>query len=140
MLHSSAKRANSKEQIDVYGYRSTSAGIIMVIGECKLRHEGNEKAKPVERGEIQQLRRKLIAARKYEAARRRKPADGDTPTQFEGILISNATDLDDEAEGLIDMESDFRLRFLSVTLPKGWEARQEWRIVAGRWRYPPESP
>lgn len=127
------------EQIDVYGYRRTDSGVTVVVGECKLRHEGNEVAKPVERKEIQQLRRKLIAARCYEAAKKRRPATECTPILFEGILISNAADLEDEAKELIDQEPDLRLRFLKVTLQKGWEARQEWRILAGQWLYPLNS-
>lgn len=124
------------EQIDVYGYRSTGGKKVVVVGECKLRREGNETVKPIEHSEIQQLRRKLIAARTYEASKRRKSSDGGISLQFEGLLISNATDLDDSAKDLIDSENDFGIRFLSVKLPKGWEAEEEWRILSGSQRYP----
>lgn len=130
------KKEMGGEQIDVYGYREKSEKKVVVVGECKLRREGNEATKPIECSEVQQLRRKLIAARKYEASRRCKNFADGTPCQFEGLLISNATDLDDSAKELIDSENDFRIRFLSVKLPKGWETEEEWRILSGSQRYP----
>jgi len=119
------------EQIDMYGYRRADDGIIVVIGECKLRREGNE-TKSISVEEIQQLRRKVIAAMEYERSKR--SSEGLT---FEGILISNAQDVEEQAQQLIISEiskTNFKIRVLRVTIQKGWESSDDWRIVSGEWR------
>jgi len=120
------------EQIDVYGYRTVSTGKTVVIGECKLRREGNE-TKRIATEEIQQLRRKVIAARKYEEAKKSLSRDR-ISVEYEGILISNAIDVDDQALSLIESETDFKIRVLRVTIKKGWETSDELCITQGRWR------
>lgn len=119
------------EEIDIYGYRYNSDETTAVIGECKLRREGNETEKPVKRSEIQQLRRKLIAAREYERARKRSPNDMDIPTKYEGVLVSNANELDDEARSLMEEEKELILRVLGVELSSGWETQHIWKILSG---------
>lgn len=114
------------EQIDVYGYRTIDENTkIVVIGECKLRRRGNER-KSVSGEEIQQLRRKVIAVREAERNRGRNYT-------FEGILITNANDLDELAIPLIRSERDFRIRVLHVTLSSDWETSDEWGIVGSKW-------
>jgi len=116
------------EQIDVYGYRHADDGITVVIGECKLRREGNE-TKSISVEEIQQLRRKVIAAMEYERSKRSSKG-----LTFEGILISNAQDVEEQAQQLIISETTFKIRVLCVTIQKGWESSDDWRIVSGEWR------
>ncbi len=116
------------EQIDMYGYRHADDGITVVIGECKLRREGNE-TKSISVEEIQQLRRKVIAAREYERSKRSSKG-----LTFEGILISNAQDVEEQAQHLIISETNFKIRVLRVTIQKGWESSDDWRIVSGEWR------
>ncbi|MDW8233847.1 MAG: hypothetical protein RMJ54_13800 [Roseiflexaceae bacterium] len=117
------------EQIDVYGYRTTDGGTTVVVGECKLRRCGNE-SKLVEAGEIQQLQRKVIAAQDYETKRNR----GKNPIHaFEGILITNATGLDESAIRFVQSEQAFRIHVLRVTLSSDWETSDEWRITNGEW-------
>jgi hypothetical protein len=120
------------EQIDVYGYRDASTGKTVVVGECKLRREGNEE-KQIAAKEIQQLRRKVIAARKYEEAKKSLSRDG-ISVEYEGILISNAIGVEDQAQRLIESETDFKIRVLHVTIKKGWETSDELCITQGRWR------
>ncbi len=120
-----------EEQIDVYGYISGSHGInTVVIGECKLRREGNED-KAVEYGEIKQLLRKIEGARCYESTGRRKPVEGG-PCDFVGILISNCTDIDEAARVLAASVQNVQLRFLTLTLSTRWESRLEWSVVNSR--------
>jgi len=116
------------EQIDMYGYRHADDGITVVIGECKLRREGNE-TKSISVEEIQQLRRKVIAAMEYERSKRSSKG-----LTFEGILISNAQDVEEQAQQLIISETTFKIRVLCVTIQKGWESSDDWRIVSGEWR------
>lgn len=118
------------EQIDVYGYRTANDGkTTVVIGECKLHRHGNE-SKLVEVREIQQLRRKVIAAPDYET----KKNKGRTPAHaFEGVLITNAIGLDESAMRFVQSETEFRIRVLIVTLSSDWETSDEWRIIDSRW-------
>jgi hypothetical protein len=116
------------EQIDMYGYRHADDGITVVIGECKLRREGNE-TKSISVEEVQQLRRKVIAAMEYERSKRSSKG-----LTFEGILISNAQNVEEQAQQLVISETNFKIRVLRVTIQKGWESNEEWRIVGGEWQ------
>lgn len=120
------------EQIDVYGYRATEDGTTVIIGECKLRRHGNE-TKLIESGELQQLRRKVIAAQRYETTNSRKKHSQQENLSFEAILITNADGLDDTAKELALNESDFSIRVMRVTLPSDWETSDKWGIIKGEW-------
>lgn len=110
------------EQIDVYGYRCVADEITVVVGECKLRREGNE-SKSITRAEIQQLRRKVLAAKEYEKRRGK-----DNNIRFAGLLITNATGLEEDACALLEEDTCSELRVLKVTLTRKWETKQDWRI------------
>lgn len=119
------------EQIDVFGHRLLDNNTqTTVIGECKLRRRGNE-SKHIESKEVQQLLRKLKAAQRF-AKRNYEPRQS-PPLKFEGILISNATGIDEWARELILSESEFNIRVLSVSLDSDWETSQQWGIVSGQW-------
>jgi len=126
------------EEIDLYGYRNSSAETIVVVGECKLRREGNE-AKAVDSEEVKQLVRKLVAARDYESRRRRKSGGTSKPLRYEGLLMSNAHNVDESAHQLLEDNCDFSLRVLEMTLSKNWDSDQHWRIVSGRQVFPDQS-
>ena len=111
------------EQIDVYGYRCVADEITVVVGECKLRREGNE-SKSITREEIQQLRRKVLAAKQYEEGRQKG-----REIRLEGLLITNATRLEKEALDLLEAETLFEPKVLKVVLTRRWETRQDWRIM-----------
>lgn len=115
------------EEIDVYGYRSTDTQTTVIVGECKLRREGNE-SKCVIEDEIKQLRRKLIAARQYENNREHKK-----PLSFEGVLITNAINISDGARSLIQLERHLPIKILQVSLSRHWETRHNWSITDSRW-------
>lgn len=115
------------EEIDVYGYRLTDKQTTVIVGECKLRREGNE-SKGVSECEIKQLRRKLIAAQQYENDRRNKE-----PLSFEGVLITNALNIGDRARRLIQLERHFSIKILRVSLSRHWETRPDWSITDSRW-------
>lgn len=120
------------EQIDLFGYRDARESSTVVVGECKLRRQGNE-GKLIECKELQQLRRKVIAAQNYEMnsnRRERRPPEG---LLFEGILISNANSLDEEAERFVLSEQSFTIRIMHVTLSTDWETHEQWGIVEGKW-------
>jgi len=120
------------EQIDVFGYRAVGHDMmIVVVGECKLRRRGNE-SKPIACTEVQQLLRKLEAGRRF--VKRNLAGLGEsTQLQFEGILVSNALDIDEWAKELILSESEFNIRILCVSVNSDWETNQQWGIVSGRW-------
>ncbi|MGQ9877254.1 MAG: hypothetical protein ACUVSL_18625, partial [Chloroflexus sp.] len=122
-----AKGKIGNEQIDVYGYRDKDDEMTVVIGECKLRREGNE-SKWISVEEVQQLRRKVIAARNYEEKRNPKKY-----RSYEGILISNAEGIEDQAREFIKSEESFSIRILRLTIKKGWERCEELTIVRGEW-------
>lgn len=126
-------RGQCGEQIDIYGYKDE--GTTVIVGECKLRREGNE-AKSIERTEIQQLRRKVIAARSYEEKRRPGNSGNQVVRQFQGIFVSNANKLDEGARQLIDSEQAFNIQVLTITLQSGWETKQEWAILQQKSLYP----
>lgn len=111
------------EQIDVYGRQYIEDEVTIVVGECKLRREGNED-KSITRKEIQQLRRKVLAAKKYEEGRQKG-----SEIRLEGLLITNATGLEEEALDLLKEETLFKLQILKVVLTRRWETRQDWRIL-----------
>lgn len=115
------------EEIDVYGYRLTDTQTTVIVGECKLRREGNE-SKRVSEDEIKQLRRKLIAARQYENYREHKK-----PLSFEGVLITNAINISDDAMSLIQLERHLPIKILQVSLSCHWETRHNWSITDSRW-------
>lgn len=125
------KRGNiGNEQIDIYGYRTADDGAkIVVVGECKLRRCGNED-RSIDVGEVQQLRRKVIAARDYET---KKNKGRNLTHAFEGVLITNATGLDESAIHFVQSETAFQIRILHVTLPRDWETSDEWCIVQSEW-------
>ncbi|MCB9139698.1 MAG: hypothetical protein H6642_15255 [Caldilineaceae bacterium] len=116
------------EQIDVYGYRNMPNGEVALVGECKLRGPGNENLKPIEAGEIQQLRRKLIAAQLYEETR-----SGQIP---DGIFVTNAAQIDEPALELLMQEEIFRIIVINMKLQKKWETKQDWRILEQHQLYP----
>lgn len=120
------------EQVDVYGYRTTESGTIVVVGECKLRREGNEE-KLINSTELQQLYRKVIAARDYETNNRRRKSIKQAELSFEGIFITNADGLDETAKALLRSGLDFRVRVMRVVLSKNWEATDKWGIVRSMW-------
>ncbi len=118
------------EEIDVYGYRDEQSNSrTVIIGECKLRCSGNE-SKLILGDEVKQLHRKVIAARDYENSRKSKQV---TPLKFEGILITNASGLDEYAISIIKSQTEFRIRVLRVRLSKNWDMQQHWRIIRSEW-------
>lgn len=120
------------EQVDVYGYRTTESGTTVVVGECKLRREGNEE-KLINSTELQQLYRKVIAARDYETNNRRRKSIEQAELSFEGIFITNADGVDENAEALLRSGMDFRVRVMRVLLSRNWEATDKWGIVKSEW-------
>jgi len=126
------KKQVGGEQIDVYGYRQTESGTQIVIAECKLWRAGNE-SKPIPRGALQQLRRKAIAARAFEQARRDRPF-GDLSPNVKALLVSNALALDESACRLAAQERDLTLSFVTTQLSRGWEREDEWSIKKATWQ------
>jgi hypothetical protein len=119
------------EQIDVFGYSSTEDVQTAVIGECKLRRRGNE-LKLIECREIQQLLRKLEAARRF-ISKHPPRLSHSAQLKFDGILVSNALGIDEWAKELILSEREFNIRVLLVSLNSDWETSQQWGIVNGEW-------
>lgn len=135
------------EQIDVYArkeYRIACESVLEVlVGECKLRREGNEDNKPISSGEIEQTFQKMYAAARYEH-RRLSVSKQDQVLRIRGALISNVFDFEGEKEDTVlciknhldrnwprkvyDLSIYIELVFMQAQLPSGWMDRSDWEI------------
>jgi hypothetical protein len=135
------------EQIDVYArkeYRIACESVLEVlVGECKLRREGNEDNKPISSGEIEQTFQKMYAAARYEH-RRLSASKQDQVLRIRGALISNVFDFVGEKEDTVlciknhldrnwprkvyDLSIYIELVFMQAQLPSGWMDRSDWEI------------
>jgi hypothetical protein len=125
-LHCSQPPARREfgEQIDVYGTKTVDGMWVIVVGECKLREEGNE-SRPIDAEAIEQVDRK---ARKVEAHfRRRRKVDN---FRVERYIITNATDVESntKTEANILINAGHPVTFWHAQLEKGWSRKKDWLI------------
>lgn len=106
------------EQLDVYGYIEDEDRRVIIVGECKLREEGNE-GKLIEAREVKQLYRKICAVRRHEKKH------SDSSFEIRGYIISNADGLAEDAQM---RARDFGIQYLKVLLTTRWSRQGEWSI------------
>ena len=132
-------------QIDVYGRKEPirESTLEILVGECKLRKEGNEVRKPIAFGEVTQTLDNMLAAARYE--HRRLDGLKRTPTlKIRGALIANTSGFEGEQEdfyvcvqnylndhwpqSVLELCDEVELVLVQATLPSGWTNRADWEI------------
>jgi hypothetical protein len=135
------------EQIDIYArkeYREAGHPVLeTLVGECKLRKEGNEENKPIASGEVTQTFRKVYAAARYEH-RRLSRSLARPIVRMRGALITNVFEFEGEKEDFVlcainhlnanwpmsvhNLCSSIEIDFMEASLPRGWTNRADWEI------------
>ena len=112
-----------QEDVDLYGYEQNCNTLVVWVGECKLRREGNERDKPITSAEIAQLRLRMQKASQYESSR--TDLAGQT-VQIKGLIISNAEKFFDD---LARQEAQkIGAEFWHAKLSSGWTTDHHWYI------------
>ena len=132
------KKDGRDNQVDIYFYlhdKNKGDTRKVIIGECKLRVNDNERSKPIDLEERDQLIRKLNAAADYE---RGKVIPGNRLEVF-GYLISNAEDMEEGVWDFIENLDKYRdgrlapevrsIEFLRITPESSWKTKVEWGIA-----------
>jgi hypothetical protein len=133
------------KKIDIYGRKEASNTLTVLVGECKLRKEGNEARKPVEGDNIKQILTNMLAAAWYEQRRLAKSGHPIKKLRIDGALILNTSgfeglpyDLHTSFENHLntswpcnglEMVESVELRFLKAHLPRGWSSKANWSIT-----------
>jgi hypothetical protein len=132
------------EEVDIYGRKERKDRLNVYVGENKLRKEGNEARKPLERGEIKQLLRKMRAAIQHEK-RGMKDQGDPIPIAMTGMITINTPDFEDTnddellrglerylaIEWLEDLQEgtiSIRLLVVHVLLPRNWSTRADFSV------------
>jgi hypothetical protein len=116
--------------IDLYGYEEFEDKLVVWVGECKLRKEGQERRNLIKTKEINQLNRKIQAAGEYETNRSDLAGTlgklSRKKVEIRGLIISNAEDFYDD---LTRQEAKrLQIELWQAKLLNGWMTNVHWHI------------
>lgn len=113
------------EEIDVFGEKKVKGRWTIVIGECKLREEGNE-SKQIGTEVVDQVDRK---ARKVEAYYRAKRKVDNF--RIERHIVTNAVGVEPDAKAKASAltKIGYPVYFWQAKLERGWSRKKNWRIM-----------
>jgi len=111
-------------EIDVFGEKKVDGVWVIVVGECKLREEGNEAAS-IEYDDIKQVDEQAQAVEKYYRTVRKV-----NNFRVERYIISNADNFDSAAKRKAQdlARNGHPVQFWQAKLTSGWSRRERWRI------------
>lgn len=115
------RSAVQNEQIDIYGTLKTGSDYAIVVGECKLRAEGNEDVL-IDDGDIKQLYRKVSAVEYF------LKNDG-RAVSIQAWIVSNASGFNEDAKRMVrELEDYVPCKFWRAEITSGWSRKEDWWI------------